>query len=111
VSSNRLFVLGGLLLAVALALFISPFADSDPDGLERVAGDQGFIERAQVHSLEDSPVAEYKVEGVDGEHLSTGLAGIIGVLITFGVGTVTFGAVKSLRPRNGSPPGKSPLRQ
>ena len=32
-ADTKLFLVAGLLLALALALFVSPFADSDPDGL------------------------------------------------------------------------------
>jgi hypothetical protein len=102
VSRNKLFLVGGLLVALGLAIFVSPFADSDPDGLERVATDEGFIDSARDHSLADSPVADYSVRGVDNARVSTGLAGLIGVLITFGAGMIVFGLVKSLRPRSPS---------
>ncbi len=37
-----LFVVGGLLVALALAFFVSPYASSSPDGLNKVAEDKGF---------------------------------------------------------------------
>lgn len=95
----RLFLLAGLLVAVGLGLFVSPFASSDPDGLERVATDQGFIDSAEDHSFRDSPVADYSVKGVDEPRVSTGLAGMIGVLITFGVGVALFAVLKIIRAR------------
>jgi len=68
-------VVGGLIVAGGLAFFISPLASSSPDGLERVATDEGFIDTAQDHDLADGPLADYGVQGVDDESLSTGLVG------------------------------------
>jgi hypothetical protein len=94
-----LFVVGGLILALGLAFFVSPYASSSPDGLEKVSIDEGFADTAEDHALADSPLADYGVQGVDDEGLSTGLAGIIGVAITFGVGMILFGALRTVRAR------------
>jgi PDGLE domain len=99
-SSLRWFVAGGLLLAAVLALVVSGFASSSPDGLERVAEDKGFLENAKDHLFADGPLADYAVKGVDNERLSTGLSGLIGVLVTFGVGWALFALVR--RRRSGS---------
>jgi PDGLE domain len=101
----RLFVVGGLLVAAALALFVSPFASSDPDGLERVANDKGFATSEREHALKDGPVADYAFRGVVDERIGAGLAGLIGVIFTFGLGTLLFGVLRELRsfrekPRN-----------
>ena len=93
----KLFVIGGLLVTVALALFVSPFASSEPDGLERVADEKGFSSSAREHGLKDSPVADYAVRGVENQRVGTGLAGLIGVMVTFGLGTVLFGVLRSVR--------------
>jgi cobalt/nickel transport system permease protein len=79
------FIVAGLAVALALAFFVSPQASGDPDGLERVAIDEGFADEATTHDLADSPLADYGVEGVDDERISTGLSGIIGVAVTFAV--------------------------
>jgi len=86
-------------------LLVSPFASSSPDGLNWVAIDKGFDEQQEAHALEESPLAGYAVKGVDGERVSKGISGLIGVLITFGVGLALFGALPSFRGRNeaGSP--------
>ena len=81
-----MFVAGGLLVAALFAFFVSPHASSSPDGLERVATDQGFIDAATDHAMADAPLADYGVRGVDDPGLSTGLAGIIGVAVCFGLG-------------------------
>jgi cobalt/nickel transport protein len=93
----RLFVIAGLLVAVGLALVVSGFASSSPDGLERVAEDKGFLETARDHLFADGPLADYAVKGVGNERLSTGLSGLIGVLITFGVGLGLFALVRARR--------------
>ncbi|MDQ3660052.1 MAG: PDGLE domain-containing protein [Actinomycetota bacterium] len=104
-SSSKLFVLGGLLVAIALALLASPFASSSPDGLSKVAIDQGFDDRAKEHALEDGPLAGYGIRGVDNERMSKGLSGLIGVLVTFGVGMLLFGVLRATRARRATSTG------
>ena len=76
------FIGAGLLVTLLVAGVLSGFASSDPDGLERVAIDQGFEETAADHALGDLPLADYGVEGVENERVGTGIAGIIGVAVT-----------------------------
>jgi hypothetical protein len=94
-----LFVVGGLVVTLGLAFFVSPLASGSPDGLERVAIDQGFADTAEEHAVGDGPLADYGVKGVEEEGLSTGLAGVIGVAVTFGVGMILFGLLRTLRAR------------
>ena len=71
----------GLLLALAVAV-LSPLASPHPDGLERVAEDQGFSDHAK-----DSPVhviADYLFPGIQDERLATVVAGLLGTVIVFG---------------------------
>jgi F0F1-type ATP synthase assembly protein I len=89
----RLFVISGLLVAVALAFFVSPWADSDPDGLERAAIKSGFAEDARDHDLAGGPVADYSVKGIDNDRIATGAAGLIGVLAVFGMGVAIFSVI------------------
>jgi hypothetical protein len=96
-STVGMFVIGGLLVALGLAVFASPYASSSPDGLERVAIDRGFAEAASDHALADSPLADYGVRGIDDPRLSTGLSGLVGVLITFGIALVLFGLLRRSR--------------
>jgi hypothetical protein len=95
----KLFLMAGLLVAVGLAIFVSPFASSSPDGLERVAIDKGFDNSEKDHAFVNGPLADYAVEGVDDARISGGLAGLIGVLITFGVGLGLFALLRTLRAR------------
>jgi hypothetical protein len=78
-----LFVVAGLLVAVALAFVVAPEASPDPDGLNRVAIDEGFADQERNHALSDAPTAGYAVDGVDDDRLGTGLAGLIGIAATF----------------------------
>ncbi len=80
------FVLAGLAVAIGLAVFVSPEASSKPDGLNKVAIDHGFDHRETAHRSADLPTAGYAVRGVRSERWSTGLAGLIGVAVTFALG-------------------------
>jgi hypothetical protein len=71
-----------LALIVVVVIAAALFASGDPDGLERVAEDTGFIDAGQ-----DSPftlIADYVFPGLDGP-AATIVAGIIGVALVFGV--------------------------
>lgn len=97
-STTKAFVAAGLLVAVAVAVLAGPFASSAPDGLERVAEDEGFAAAADEHDLAGSPVADYQVRGVDDERAGSAVAGLAGVLLTFGLGLGAFAALRALRP-------------
>lgn len=94
---TRLAVLSGLLVVAGLALFVSPWADPDPDGLERAAIESGFADDARDHDLARGPVADYSVKAVADERVATGLAGLIGVLIVFGLGVGVFATIAKRR--------------
>lgn len=80
------FALLGLGVSLLLAIFISPFASSSPDGLEKVAEDHGFLGKAEdrAPAWNHSPVPDYTVPGVQSESTATGLAGLVGTLAVFG---------------------------
>jgi hypothetical protein len=92
----------GLVAALALAFFVGPEASSQPDGLNRVAIDKGLADQEQAHALDGSPVAGYSVKGVDDGRLATGLAGVIGVIVTFAVGFGLFALLRWSRRRTPS---------
>lgn len=85
---------GALILALFLAI-LSPLASSSPDGLERVAEDKGFIERALEPVFNVIP--DYMVPGIASETVATILAGVIGTLLLFGVG---YGLAQLLKAKN-----------
>jgi len=91
------FVGGGLAVALVLAVLISPFASSDPDGLEKVAEDKGFIEQAATEedvAWRHSIFPDYAVESIKHEGLSTGAAGFAGTALVFITGFVLIKVVQ-----------------
>jgi hypothetical protein len=83
----RLFVALALSVAIGLAFFLSPYASSSPDGLNRVAGDKGFGGGARLHAIQkDSPIPGYAFPGIDDEKLAKGVAGFVGTLGVFALG-------------------------
>ncbi|MCB9450664.1 MAG: energy-coupling factor ABC transporter permease [Anaerolineaceae bacterium] len=78
----------GLVIALALA-FASPLANPNPDGLERVAEDQGFLDKAEEPAYTLLP--DYTVPFIQSETFTTIAAGVIGVLL---VGAMGFGMGK-----------------
>jgi hypothetical protein len=84
---------GALLLAFVLAI-LSPLASLWSDGLERVAEDKGFTDKALEAPYEIAP--DYVMPGVPNDALSKILAGILGVVLMFGLG---YGLAKLLSIR------------
>jgi cobalt/nickel transport system permease protein len=102
VRSSRRFVLGGLLVALVVAVGVAQFAVDDPDGLERVAEDTGFAESEQDHAFGSSIFADYATSGVRSETVSLAIAGTAGTLLTLAVGGGLFLAVRDRRRETGS---------
>ena len=94
-------IIVGFAVSLALAGGVSYYASSQPDGLEKVAGDVGFLDSAKESAVKDSPLAEYGVAGVDNERISGGLAGVIGVAST---AAVSFAIFYGMRRFNKSKP-------
>jgi hypothetical protein len=96
-------VLVGVGIALALTLF-SPWASSHPDGLEKVAEEEGFLEEAKGPSYEVIP--DYQFPGVENERVATVLAGIAGVVmvaaLAFGVGLLLQSLARSRAQRTAS---------
>jgi hypothetical protein len=88
------FYVGFFAAAALLAGVVSFYASSSPDGLEKVAEDEGFLETAKDSAVANSPLADYGVSGVDSERLSVGLAGVIGIVVTAIVAMLVFNLAK-----------------
>jgi hypothetical protein len=82
-------VLAGLALVVVLLLggVVSHYASRSPDGLSRVADDQGISRVQKQHAADDSPLAGYSVRGLGDDRLSRGIAGVVGVGVVLLLGT------------------------
>lgn len=72
--------------------FLSLSASSFPDGLEKVAGDQGFLATARQYS--GALMSDYVFPGVRNQNLATSLAGMVGTVIVcvflFGIGKALY---------------------
>ncbi|MGW1407327.1 energy-coupling factor ABC transporter permease [Streptomyces sp. NPDC002403] len=87
----------GLVTALVLAGFVSYYASANPDGLEKVAADQGIDKKTEEHASKDSPLADYGVKDISNARISGGLAGVIGVGATIVVGSGVFYVVRRRR--------------
>ena len=79
------WVLSMLVVCLVIAGIFSLFASSEPDGLERIAEDQEFIHAGEGNEVIESPMPDYAVQGIENESLAGSLAGIIGVVLMFGL--------------------------
>jgi hypothetical protein len=73
----------GLLISLGVAL-LSPLASPHPDGPERVAENEGFLDQAQ-----DAPyrvIPGYAFPGIENDALATIVAGLVGTALLFGLG-------------------------
>jgi len=85
----------GLFVTVVVAVVVSQFASSSPDGLEYVADRQGFSEQAEDHDLADTPLADYGQNLESDGAISTGVAGLVGVAAALGVGFGLFWLIRA----------------
>jgi cobalt/nickel transport protein len=95
---QKSFLISGFIASLFLAGVVSFYASSNPDGLEKVAQDIGFSETAKDHTNTDGALADYGVKGVENPRLSTGLAGVIGVIAT---GVISTGLFMLVRRKSG----------
>jgi cobalt/nickel transport system permease protein len=79
---GRGWIVAGILVTL-VAVLLSPLASANPDGLERVAEDLGFLESGL-----DSPyqiLPDYTIPFLGETALSTIVAGIVGALVMLGM--------------------------
>lgn len=93
---RRRWWLVGVVLVVAIVVVLAPLASADPDGLERVAEDLGFIDRSG--NLLPGLLGDYAIPGVDDPAISTILSGLLGVAIVGG-GILLLGRLLARRSR------------
>lgn len=86
--TTKKLVLVGAVISLVIAGIVSYFASSNPDGLEKVSGDKGLDVNVTDSAVSDSIFADYGIAGLEN---STGLAGVIGVIIT---AVIAYGLVK-----------------
>ena len=89
------FIWIGLGVAIFLALVLSPFASSSPDGLKKVAETKGFSEKAESWKLwKHAPFSDYSIPWIRNQKVSTALSGLIGTLAIF---LIVVGIGKSMK--------------
>jgi cobalt/nickel transport protein len=109
------FLAAGLLVALMLAGVVSRFASGSPDGLDATAragctfdaageitGGTCMLQQERGHQLAGSPLADYGIRGIGNASVSTGLAGVAGVLITFAVSGGLFWLARRRPSRPGA---------
>jgi len=73
----------GLLVALGLALFVSPFACAWPDGLEKVAAKLGFEHHALPTAIVATPFHDYQLPWFGESGWATAAVGALGTLVAF----------------------------
>lgn len=76
--AGRGWIYAGGLISL-LVVLLSPFASADPDGLERVAINMGFIDTGRSAPYEIIP--DYTLPFLGETALSTVLAGVVGIVV------------------------------
>lgn len=98
--STRTVVVVGVLVALVLAGVVSFYASSSPDGLNKVAIDQGFSSTEKEHGVADGPLAGYEAKGITDDRVSGGVAGVAGSLTVL---LLTGGLAFAVRRRGRTP--------
>jgi cobalt/nickel transport system permease protein len=80
-SGSRGWIIAGMLISLVVVI-LSPLASSNPDGLNRVAADLGFIGSAQAGA---GPLAGYNIALLQSVPLSRIVAGGIGLVVVVAV--------------------------
>ena len=81
-TGGRGWIIAGV-IASLVAVFISPLASGNPDGLERVAEDLGFLETGLEAPFQILP--DYTIPFLGETAISTILAGVVGALVVLGL--------------------------
>jgi cobalt/nickel transport protein len=111
------FLMAGLAVSLLLAGVVSTVAADTPDGLEYTAR-QGCVldedhepvageciaQAEEEHAFAGGLLADYGWRGLGNESVGTGMAGVVGVLVTFTVGGGLFWL---LRQRAAARPGQA----
>ncbi len=91
--ANRGLVAVPLLTATIVALLLSPFASGFPDGLEWVAEKYKFLHESAPAFV--GPFSDYAVPFFTNESLSTGMAGLVGVVVSFGAAWIIMKIIQT----------------
>ncbi|WP_406697517.1 energy-coupling factor ABC transporter permease [Singulisphaera sp. Ch08] len=80
-------ICAGLGIALAVCVFLAPFASEHPDGLEYVGEKLGFLKEG-VPAMIPAPIPDYSLPllGDANVKAATAFAGLVGTLVVFAVG-------------------------
>jgi cobalt/nickel transport system permease protein len=81
-------IIGGLGVALAIAVFLAPFAYEQPDGLEFVGQKLELLPAEAPQPKIPAPIPDYQLPIAGASHvkLATAAAGLVGTLVVFAVG-------------------------
>jgi cobalt/nickel transport system permease protein len=96
-------LVGGLAVALAIAVFLAPFASQSPDGLEFVGDRLGFAPDGSPRPLVRAPISDYQLPGVSDVKVATAAAGLVGTLVVFGVAWGMARALSQSKWREATP--------
>lgn len=91
------FVWVGLGVALLVALFLSPFASTSPERLEKIAEAKRFSQKEEGWKFwEHAPLSNYTLPWIKNAKVSTALSGFAGTLAIF---FIAIGIAKVIRKR------------
>lgn len=97
-TANRNLVLGGLAIALIIAILAPFLASSNPDGLESAAES---LEVPESEPAMESPLPDYAIPGMEDNPLGGVIALIAGTVLVL---LVALGLAKLLAKKNGKGP-------
>lgn len=78
------FILVGLGICLLMALFLTPFTSSSPDGLEKVAETKGFASKGEEWKFwKHAPLPDYEIPWIKNKKVSTTISELVGTLAIF----------------------------
>jgi len=78
-------LVGGMGIALAVAVFLAPFGSEHADGLEWVGGKLGFLKEEKPVIAAPLPDYQLPLPGIRHVKVATAVAGLVGTLVVFGV--------------------------
>ncbi|GAC1471921.1 MAG: hypothetical protein NVSMB9_18570 [Isosphaeraceae bacterium] len=93
-TSSFQIAMGGLVIALAVGVFVAPYASEHPDGLEFVGEKIGFL-KGEAPAILRVPIPDYEFPGLANVSLkaATAAAGLVGTLVVFGSGLLVASLV------------------
>ncbi len=101
-SRNTVLVIVAIVVIALTGIVLSQFASSNPDGLEYVAEEEGFVDTAEDHTLGDAPLADYGENLDQDASTATAIAGLVGVAVTALLAVGLFWLARSRTPEPAS---------